>query len=253
MEMRPARLNAMIATLFALGSSCFVLGSVPVFINTVSEVADAVTYFVGSIFFTSASFLQLLQAQSPAMTGVEAVRQNTPGPVRMWRWLPHDRGWLAAATQFPGTLFFNVSTFAALAFNASVQAKDRYVWRPDVFGSTLFLVASVFGILAIGRFWSSQWSSFPWRIAWVNMLGSILFMASALASFVVPSSGDLLSLRITVAGTLLGAVCFLIGSLLMFPAWKQAVIHQPSPRPRSTSRPLSDNHSARPNSTKEST
>ncbi len=226
--MRPVRLNATIATLFALGSACFVLGSVPAFLNAVGGVVDGVTYFVGSIFFTSASFLQLLQAQSPTMTDVDAVSQNTPGPVRIWRLLPHDRSWLAAVAQLPGTVFFNVSTLAALAYNASVQAKDRNVWRPDLFGSTLFLVASVFGILAVGRFWSVQPHSFPWRIAWLNMLGSILFMASALASYVLPSSGDLLNVRITVAGTLLGALCFLIGSILMFPAWKHAVDEHPS-------------------------
>ena len=97
------------------------------------------------------------------------------------------------------------------------------MWRPDVYGSTLFLVASAFGILAVGRFLSFQPRSFPWRIAWVNMIGSILFMASALASFVLPSSGDVIGTRIAVAGTLLGALCFLIGAALMVPAWKRSV------------------------------
>ena len=145
--------------------------------------ADGLTFFVGSIFFTTASFLQLLQAQTPAMTGADAALLNTPEPVRLWSWLPHDRNWLAAITQFPGTLFFNVSTLAALAHNASAQEQDRHVWRPDIFGSTLFLVASAFGILAVGTFWSRRPRSLPWRIAWLNMLGSVLFMASALASY----------------------------------------------------------------------
>ena len=77
-------------------------------------------------------------------------RSTARAPVRLWAWLPHDRNWLAAITQFPGTLFFNVSTLAALAHNATVKQQDRHVWRPDFFGSTLFLVASVFGILAVG-------------------------------------------------------------------------------------------------------
>ena len=55
------------------------------------------------------------------------------------------------------------------------------------------------------------------------MVGSIFFMASALASFVLPSSGEVVNTRITVAGTLLGAVCFLIGAALMFPAWRRFV------------------------------
>jgi hypothetical protein len=229
--MRPARLNAAIASLFIVGSACFVLGSVPAYVNAVGGVADGVTYFVGSIFFTTASFLQLLQAQTPSMTGVEEARQNTPEPVEMWRWLPHDRNWLAAITQFPGTLFFNVSTLAALAHNLSVQEQDRHVWRPDFFGSTLFLVASAFGILAVGGFSGWKPRSLPWRIAWLNMIGSILFMASALAGYIVPRSGDVINIWVDVVGTLLGALCFLIGAALMFPAWRWDVRERQAVRP----------------------
>ena len=57
-------------------SSCFVLGSVPAYVNAVGGPVDALTYFVGSIFFTSASFSQLLQAQSPEMTGVDDRQQH---------------------------------------------------------------------------------------------------------------------------------------------------------------------------------
>jgi hypothetical protein len=229
MRVRPVRLNAAIAWLFMIGSSCFVLGSVPAYVNAVGGVADAVTYFVGSIFFTSASFAQLLQAQTPAMTEVDARQQHVPRPVVVRAWLAKDRNWLAAITQFPGTLFFNVSTLAALAINATAQQQDRHVWRPDFFGSTLFLVASAFGILALGgRFLSFQARSLPWWIAWVNMIGSVLFMGSALASYVLPTTGELINSRFSIVGTLLGAVCFLIGAALMLPAWRTAVLTAPS-------------------------
>ena len=224
MSVRPVRLNAMIAWLFIIGSSCFVLGSVPAYLDAVGGTVDGVTYFVGSIFFTSASFCQLVQAQSPATTGVDEGGQHRPVPVRLVGWLPHDRAWLAAATQFPGTLFFNVSTLAALTHNATAAESDRYVWRPDLFGSVLFLVASVFGILAVsGRLLVVEPRSVPWWVAWVNMLGSVLFMASALASYVLPSTDELVSTRLSVAGTLFGAACFLVGAALMFPAWRQGL------------------------------
>jgi hypothetical protein len=232
MRMRPIRLNTVTASLFILGSACFVLGSVPAFVNAVGGLVDGVTYFVGSIFFTSASLLQLLQTQTPSMTGVDEERQHIREPLTIWRWLPHDRNWFAAITQFAGTLYFNVSTLAALNHNASVQQQDRRVWRPDFIGSTLFLVASAFGILALGTFWRMKPRSLLWDIAWLNLTGSVLFMASALSSYLLPSSGDVINTRIAVAGTLLGALCFLIGSALMFPAWKRAVherraVHQP--------------------------
>ena len=233
MSVRPARLNALIAWLFILGSACFVLGSVPAYVNAVGGPLDGITYFVGSILFTAASFAQLVQAQSPEMTGVDAAQQHTRAPVRFWNWLPHDRNWLAAATQFPGTVFFNVSTLAALTHNASAAEVDRYVWRPDLFGSTLFLGASALGVLAVSqRFFSLRTRSVPWRIAWLNMVGSVLFMASALASYVLPGTDELVSTRVSVAGTLVGAVCFLVGAALMFPAWRDALVRaQPSLRP----------------------
>ena len=121
-------------------------------------------------------------------------------------------------TQFPGTLFFNVSTTAALTHNMTAAEEDRRVWRPDLFGSTLFLVASAVAILAVSHgARDDPGIRLPRRIGWLNMLGSVLFMASALASYVLPRSDDVLSTRVAVAGTLLGALCFLIGAMLMFP------------------------------------
>jgi hypothetical protein len=228
-RIKPVRLNSTIAWLFMIGSACFVLGSVPAYIDAVGGTADSVTYFVGSLFFTSASFGQLVQSQSPAMTGVDERRQRLRAPARLWAWLPHDRNWLAAVTQFPGTLAFNVSTLAALVHNATVHQEDRRVWRPDFVGSTLFLVASTFAILALGRFLSAQPRSLPWWIAWINMLGSVLFMASAIASFVLPSSGQMVDVPVSLAGTLLGAVCFLVGAALMLPAWSRALAAAPIP------------------------
>ena len=220
---RPIVLNSAIAWLFIIGSALFALGSVPAYVNAVGATADSVTYFVGSIFFTAASFTQLVQAQTPAMTVVDAGSESMRAPVRFWAWLPQDRNWLAAITQFPGTLFFNISTLAALAHNATAQQQDRRVWRPDLYGSTLFLVASVFAILAVGHFLSFQPRSFPWRIAWLNMIGSIFFMISALASYVLPTTGELINSPVSIGGTLLGALCFLIGAILIFPAWRHAV------------------------------
>lgn len=224
MRARPVRLNATIAWLFMIGSACFALGTVPAYASAVGATADAITFFIGSLFFTSASFSQLVQSQSPWMTGVDAAAQDVPAPVVVRAWLPGDRNWLAAATQFPGTLFFNISTLAAVAHNLTAREADRYVWRPDFFGSILFLVASTFAILALGEgFLAWRPRLLLWWIAWLNMLGSVAFMASALASFVLPSTGGLIDEPLANAGTFIGAVCFLVGAALMLPAWRAAV------------------------------
>ena len=162
--------------------------------------------------------------QSPGMTGVDEGRQHTRIHAQPWAWRPRDKNWLAAATQFPGTLFFNISTFAATVHNLTAAEADKHVWRPDVFGSVLFLVASAFALSALGvGFWRLRLGALPWWIAWLNMLGSVAFMASAIGSFVLPSTDTLLDLTLANSGTFLGAVCFLVGAALMLPAWRASV------------------------------
>jgi hypothetical protein len=224
MRVEPARLNSAIAWLFMLGASCFALGTIPAYVHAVGAVADAMTFFAGSIFFTSASFCQLVQVQSPGMTDVDDGRQHARIRALPWAWRPHDKNWLAAATQFPGTLFFNISTLAATVHNLSAAEADKHVWRPDFFGSVLFLVASAYAVSALGvGFWGLQLRALPWWIAWLNMLGSVAFMVSAIASFVLPSTDTLIDLPLANAGTFLGAVCFLGGAALMLPAWRASV------------------------------
>ena len=202
-----------------IGSLCFALGAAPGYESAVGALIDASTYFVGSIFFTSASLLQLLQAQSPDMAPGAASGEE-PAALRLVAWLPHDRNWLAAVTQFPGTLAFNVSTLFAISVSLSVSQVDRAVWRPDFVGSTLFLVSSALALLAL----QPDGGRYPRRIAWLNMAGSVAFMASALASFLVPWTGNALNERLADTGTFVGAVGFFLGAALMLPAWREAML-----------------------------
>lgn len=222
MRVAPARLNTAIATLFAVGSAGFVLGSVPALVTAIGGLLDGITYAVAAVFFTAASCLQLLQAQTPASTAVDTRTQHVPVEVRWWAPRVHEKGWWAAATQLPGTVAFNVSTIAALAHNATVAQQQRFVWRPDAVGSALFLISSAYAIAALGRFWRWRPHQPAWRIAWISMVGSILFAWSALGAYILPS-GDVVSVRASVGGTLLGAVCFGVGAVLMPSAWRRSV------------------------------
>lgn len=78
-------------------------------------------------------------------------------------------------------------------------------------------MSSAFAIAAVGRFWSWRPGSGDWRIAWVNMGGSLFFGLSAVAGYVLPDGVDL-NVRVSVAGTFIGAICFLIGPLATIPA-----------------------------------
>jgi hypothetical protein len=221
-RLRPRRLNSAIAALFMIGSFGFALGCVSIYAAAVGPTADAVTFFVSSIFFTSASFWQLVQSQTPAAAATGSARDGERQRVRFLAWLPHDRAWFAASAQFPGTLFFNGTTFWAITIAASDSQYDKVVWRPDFYGSILFLVSSALAILALGRVFTWRPRQAAWWCAWLNMIGSIAFMASAIAAFVIPRTGSAVDLTLADKGTLVGALCFFAGALLAFPAWRQA-------------------------------
>jgi hypothetical protein len=235
MRLRPRRLNAIVATLFMIGSAGFAVGSVPAYASTVGTAVDALTFFVSSIFFTSASFGQLVQASSPTMAATGTSRDEERRPARAWVWKPRDRNWVAAANQFPGTLFFNVTTFMALVQGLDAEQYDRVVWRPDFYGSVLFLVSSAFAILALGRFLTWRPLVAPWRIAWLNMVGSIAFMVSAVGAYILPKTDTEISPAWANLGTFIGAVCFFVGAWLMIPAWRAAAASPPAQSPAARS------------------
>jgi hypothetical protein len=49
----------------------------------------------------------------------------------------------------------------------------------------------------------------------INMAGSVAFGISAVAAFVIPSSGDVWNAELANLGTFAGALCFLSGAILM--------------------------------------
>ena len=128
------------AWLFIVGSSLFALGAVPFYSEAVGLRICGVTFFIGSLFFTSAAFLQYREA-------VDALPPvGDPQRRLFWVWAPRNLGWLAGAVQFAGTLWFNWSTGNALRENLGAALTDQRVWRPDAFGSIAFLVASVLAL-----------------------------------------------------------------------------------------------------------
>src|SRR3954470_24721852 len=104
------------ATFFAAGSACFLVGPFPGYVQLVGATADAVTFFVGSILFTLGGALQTWLALRH--------RHDAAGRAALW----------AAAIQSAGTLFFNVTTFRALHTALSAPEYNRLVWRPDALG-----------------------------------------------------------------------------------------------------------------------
>ncbi|MBV8945164.1 MAG: YrhK family protein [Solirubrobacterales bacterium] len=185
------------ALFFAIGSTCFLIGPFPGYVQLVGESADGVTFFVGSIFFTLGGGLQSWLAWP---------ERDAPGGGRA--------GWWSAVIQSAGTLFFNRSTFRAMSTALSSSTYNRLVWRPDAFGSICFLVSGTIAYLASPRrgFLPARGEPGWWQSA-VNLLGCVFFGISAVAGYVVPSKGSVLDLAAANWNTSLGAACFLVCAL----------------------------------------
>jgi len=211
----PTAIGWWIGVLFAIGSVGFALGSFPPYADALGTRDDNLTYFIGSLFFTSAAFLQYCQVVGTARDlGID----QRPGLRSLVSVEPGRIDWWASAVQLVGTLFFNVTTWHALSGTYSTStAANHAVWRPDAIGSICFLVASW---LAWAEVCHGSWGWRPrlysWWIAGLNLVGSVAFGVSAIASK-TEESGDLRSLALTNLGTFVGAVCFLVGGILLLP------------------------------------
>jgi hypothetical protein len=198
------------SVLFSIGSALFAVGAIPGYAGWVGVPLDSLTFFVGSVFFTGAGYLQY--------TG-SAAAASAPPRMRPSEWSPAGSGlaW-AALIQLAGTVWFNISTFNALRSSLSVAQQDRLVWRPDALGSICFLIASTI-VLAMASRVSGWWRPrLPdWASAALNMLGSVAFGVSAIAAYVVPDSGAVRNAQMVNLGTFAGAICFLIAAVITLP------------------------------------
>jgi hypothetical protein len=130
--------------------------------------------------------------------------------------------------QLVGTIFFNASTFHAMEQHLSGTEVNQLVWRPDVLGSICFLVASGLAWAEAGHaWWSWRPRSLSWRITALNLMGSIAFGVSAAASKVVGSSDQVRNVTLMNLGTFVGALCFLVGAMLLLPERTQSERQQP--------------------------
>lgn len=188
------------ALFFALGSACFLVGPFPGYASLVGDTADAITFFVGSILFTAGGGIQSWLAWPD---------RRTPADGRA--------AWWAAIIQSAGTLFFNVTTYQAMHTAVTSSEYNKLVWRPDWRGSICFLVSGAIAYRASPRRAWNGWLPARGGTGWwqpaVNLLGCIFFGISAVAGYIVPSTGSMLSQAACNWNTALGAACFLACAL----------------------------------------
>lgn len=218
----PDTQNWWIGILFMVGASFFISGA----LLSLDEVlrhrfrlsTDSVNhlFFFGSIFFTSAAWLQLFQA---ANRGI--LTQNgtiTATHFTLIGWQPKQVGWLSCFLQFLGTLLFNMNTLAGTFQNLNHSQSELLVWLPNFLGSIFFLLSGYLAFVETGhKHWSWQVKDLSWWLTFINLLGCISFMISAIYAVFPIHSLESLNGNLSLLFTLIGAACFWLGAFLLLP------------------------------------
>ena len=157
------RVNAFAATAFVIGGSLFAIGAALAQGDVGGPRLAAGVYLLGGVFFCTG--------------GGASVRLSRGRP-------PLEQ--LSALVLFAGTLVFAINLLDSLIGDLTPVQFDRLVWSPDMVGCALFLVSGHFAMVALSGSWLPCWRprDLGWRIVALNQLGSILFMVSAVATFV---------------------------------------------------------------------
>lgn len=215
----PAALNRYIGAIFALGAALFGAASglslAPALTQRLAlNTADiSALFFAGSIPFTVAAYLQLLQAaNAPPWEHRTPVR-----PEFIWiGWRPRDIGWLSCILQFAGTLLFNINTYEGMRTQLDWIELDSLVWAPDIAGSLLFLASGYLAFVeTCHRYLAWLPQSLNWWVTALNLAGCAAFMIAAIYSFSPPPHHAMANPDIAIAFTFAGAIAFFSGSLLM--------------------------------------
>lgn len=212
---RLRRLNAVASGAFVIGGALFALGAAVAQFGSGDPVESAGIYFAGGLFFNLGGYVSLLQVLNAPRHSPGSASLVTSG-WRWWGYEPMRVDWLSACALFVGTLVFAVNLLDSFLQGLTVQQTNRLIWTPDVVGCVLFLIS---GHLAFAEICHRAWPclrsrSLGWWVVAVNQLGSVLFMASALAAFTRPATGSLADAGLANWGTLTGALCFSLGGVL---------------------------------------
>lgn len=224
---RTAGYNLLTGGLFAAGSLLFMVGAVLSLLpagwpGAPSTLAINLTFFAGSVPFTTAGYLQHFQAaNAPEFTpaGAEPHRH----PVSLIGWHPRSPGWISTFAQFIGTIGFNFNTFDAIHAPAGWFSQDLVIWIPGMVGSVLFLISSYLAFIeTCHAYWAWRPKELDWWIVFANLLGCIFFMtASTLAYVPMEAEPDWIADAANV-NLALGALGFLVGAVLTMVESSQA-------------------------------
>jgi hypothetical protein len=198
----PSNLNRAMATLFMIGASLFVIASFA------ADDYAGLGFACGSVFFTSAAYLQFYQAINSRRSA-----QNTD---QYFAWQPRRLDYWVCLSQLIGTVMFNFNTFDAL-LALSWQQQQWAIWAPNISGSILFQMSGSLAILEYCHRWFCfSWRRLGWWICQINNGGCIAFLASAILAYTDPAPIFNNAIHWSEVLTIVGAVCFFSASLLLY-------------------------------------
>jgi hypothetical protein len=119
----PHLLGWWIAVLFMIGSACFAGAAAPGLSSVAPASVLGGVFFAGSLFFTSAAYLQYVQSINAAGP------PGAPPHRRLLAWQPGRIDWWACAIQLAGTVWFNINTFDALRVGLTTRQQNWSSWR----------------------------------------------------------------------------------------------------------------------------
>lgn len=213
--------NHYIGTSFSVGAFLFGFASILMFCSVrwtwLSNFTNLI-FFAGSIPFTIAAGLQHIQSANFTLKS---------GPYnnkfKLIGWYPTNAGWLSTFTQLIGTLAFNVSTFDAIASPSAPLLSVLEIWAPNFEGSVLFLISGYLAFIEVdNRYWSWKPKDLSWRAVFMNLLGCIFFMISAISTQTPDHDKANWIWLYSNTYTFIGAIFFFIGAQLLIKESKRA-------------------------------
>lgn len=212
------RYNRLIGVFFAVGAALFATACILMFFSISRPQLGTITnitFFLGSIPFTIAATLQHLQSANSSVTANPDEADVLPAKIQLIGWQPRSAGWWSTFSQWVGTIAFNISTFNQISAPAKKFLDTVEIWVPNFEGSVLFLVSGYLAYIEVSNtYWSWRPKDLSWQIVFINLLGCIAFMVSAVAPSAIKPLSIEWFLTYSNSYTLVGAICFFIGALL---------------------------------------
>lgn len=218
-----------VAFVFTFGSVLFVAGAVPAMFMTGFFIGAL--YFAGSVCFTIASYLALMEVNNASLDGeirndVTVVvdfllgrRDRTHLQRIAWlTWQPHRLDWWAASVQMVGALIFNVNCYNGMFHITPWWWADLIVWTPSTLGSLCFVTAGLLAYWEVTHTWLA-WrpKSLEWWICACNVLGAVGFLLSSLTGYFAQGPVQINQEWTTNFLLMGGCFWFLGGSYLLIP------------------------------------